>query len=117
MHRGRSVNPQIRHDPNTRKQDAVPHRVGTVHVTRVPGGREFALTVQPVAGQWKRVDACTACLLGFGYTMRPNIMISQVIWMSRGITVIGAEQLITGEGRCGVAREVPVNGSTTPAIR
>jgi hypothetical protein len=44
-------------------------------------------------------------------------MISQVIWMSRGITVIGAEQLITGEGRCGVAREVPVNGSTTPAIR
>jgi hypothetical protein len=44
-------------------------------------------------------------------------MIYKAIGISRGITVMGVDQLIMGEGRCGVAPEVPVNGSTTPAIR
>jgi hypothetical protein len=44
-------------------------------------------------------------------------LISHVISLNRGITVMGADQLNKSEGRCGVAPEVPVNGSTTSTIR
>jgi hypothetical protein len=63
------------------------------------------------------VDASVARWRGVPSTGRFILLIDKEICMSGGIAAMGANQLVVGRGRCGVAAEVPVSGSTTQTIR